>query len=103
LAALDLLAGQDAVMLWAAATPITRAIQACQESAGGPGCDLAHGLPWYFTTAVVTGWLLVMVAAFVLLRHRIRTWVARRAEARARRRSRRPALPPAHGTDIDLY
>jgi hypothetical protein len=90
-------------MLWVAATPVTRVIPPCAEAAGGHGCDLAHGLPWYFTVTVVAGWLLVMVAVFALLRHRLRTWLARRAEARARRRSERPALPPAHGTDIELY
>jgi len=89
-------------MLWALAvtTPVTTAVRACQESAGGPGCDLAHGLPWYFTLAVVAGWLVVMVAAFAPVRYRLRSWLLRRAEGR---RSRRRALPPHNSTDVDLY
>ena len=77
-------------MLWAA--------KACQP--GAQACDLAHGLPWYFTVAVVAGWLVVMVAVFALLRYRLRAWLARRAEARA---IRRRALDPSHSTDVDLY
>ena len=87
-------------MQWAA-TPVTRAVQACQGSTGGPGCDLAHGLPWYFTLTVVVGWLVVMVAAFALLRYRLQGWLARRADARGARR--RPELDPSHSTDVDLY
>lgn len=87
-------------MLWAATTPVTRAVQACEETAGGPGCGLAHGLPWYFTTAIVAVWLVVLVAAFALLRFRLRAWLSRRADAR---RERRPALPPPHSSDVELY
>ncbi len=91
-------------MLWAATTPgtgaVTTAVRACQETAGGPGCDLAHGLPWYFTVAVVGAWLVVMVAVFFLVRYRLRAWLARRAEDR---RLRRRALPPPHSSDVDLY
>jgi hypothetical protein len=85
-------------MLWAAATPITR-VQACQETAGGPGCSLAHGLPWYFTATLVAVWVLVVVAVFAILRFRLRGWLARRGD----RRAKRPALPPAHGSDVELY
>jgi hypothetical protein len=84
-------------MLWAAIGAAGTAT-ACQP--GAHGCDLPHGLPWYFTVAVVAAWLVVMVGVFALVRYRLRAWLVRRAEARTERRR---ALPPSHSTDVDLY
>ena len=83
-------------MLWVATAPV----QACQETAGGPGCSLAHGLPWYFTVAVVAAWVVVVVAVLAILRYRLRGWLERR---RDRRPIQRDELPPSHHTDVELY
>lgn len=60
-------------------------------------CELPRTLPWYFGLAIAALWVGAVAGVVLLLKRRL---VSRRGE---RRGSEQKAVPPAKGTDLDVW